>query len=810
MERASTWLRFSLAVAVCLGMTAPLPALIENPLPLKDILGTMHYILVAKVASVDAAKPAAVLMVDQDLKGKAPFRRIPVNLTGDKENHTPQLLKRIAPDVPLILFVLDREKDYVALGYTNGTWLQILGYKDGDSVRWAFTHCEIYLRRTYKGTTAELQQVVVDALAKKKNPPPHNPKERPGFGPELETKPPEKKCTIAPWPEGAFVRGVIVLPFAMPIAALLQLLFPGILRDQWRNYKVAVYLLLTQSTLIFAHWAIARWLVSEPGQAWWLKDSVWWTASVALMFTGGVVAVLRLRRVPELAALKPPVRVEYLALGMLLLFGLLWGGWQYWNVTPPFRDEMGIVTIAAAAGLGHLALRRVRGSQAPRRALVTTEAVFVWGMALAGIAIGLVVFGPEPANVIGNQVRSDWPVFRGNPARTGSLDPADPGPKQPRVLWSFQPGERYGRVIIHSSPTVVDDQIYIGALNNILTLAKGYVYCINAATGREAGSAPLKPGDRLWRFSANDALKPVFSSASVANGRIYIGEGYHQDQNCRLLCLDAASGQLIWSRPTASHVESSPCIDGSRVYFGAGDDGIICVDESVLEASPDGPPSPRTIWQVRGYHVDADPLLVGDLLYAGCVVGDIERELCALAVDIRTGQIAWKTPAPLPVPASPAYANGRVFFGLGNGKMTEDADNPQGAIWCLDAKTGARLWQVDVASSVLGVPVLDKEHVYFGARNGFCYCLNQQDGAVVWKKDLKSPISASLVLAGGKIYGLTVDGKVFALAAADGQEIWKLLELQEHADDQAVSSPMLAKGKLFVAVGSQVFCIGDP
>src|SRR5262249_39545410 len=139
--------------------------------------------------------------------------------------------------------------------------------------------------------------------------------------------------------------------------------------------------------------------------------------------------------------------------------------------------------------------------------------------------------------------------------------------------------------------------------------------------------------------------------------------------------------QLLWTKPTASHVESSPCVDGSRIYFGAGDDGILCVDESVLAPLPDGTPSPRTVWQVRGYHVDAAPLLVGDLLYAGSVVGDVERELCALAVDVRTGQVVWKTPAPLPVTGSPAFANGRVFFGLGNGKMTEDADNPQGAVW---------------------------------------------------------------------------------------------------------------------------------
>lgn len=49
----------------------------------------------------------------------------------------------------------------------------------------AFHHFEPYLRRTFKGTTAEMRQVIIDGLSGKKAPP-YDPKEKGGFGPELK------------------------------------------------------------------------------------------------------------------------------------------------------------------------------------------------------------------------------------------------------------------------------------------------------------------------------------------------------------------------------------------------------------------------------------------------------------------------------------------------------------------------------------------------------------------------------------------------------------------------------------------------
>ena len=189
MRRYCGWLLLGVGL---LGLTWPALAVITADLPLKTILRN-EFIFVAKVEKLDAdpEKPRMVLKLEENLKGKAPFEKLPVNLIatsadGVKDKHTEVLLKRLAPDLPLVLFVFKKEDKYIAFVYTYGTWFQMHGAITDKNVVWSHFNCEPYLRKTFKGTTAELRQAIVDALANKKEPPPVDAKEKPGFGPEVK------------------------------------------------------------------------------------------------------------------------------------------------------------------------------------------------------------------------------------------------------------------------------------------------------------------------------------------------------------------------------------------------------------------------------------------------------------------------------------------------------------------------------------------------------------------------------------------------------------------------------------------------
>ncbi len=177
---------FAFAAALLAAIAWPAVAFIERLTPLKNVIDDSDAIFVATVDRLDPARPAAVLKVGRALKGKAGTERLPVNLAGDKEGHSPKLLERLAEGLPVVVFATDLGKKRLALAYSDGTWFQIVGQPDGKDVRWAFTHCEVYLRRTFKGSTADLETAVADALSGKTAAPKPDPKEPPGLGPVVK------------------------------------------------------------------------------------------------------------------------------------------------------------------------------------------------------------------------------------------------------------------------------------------------------------------------------------------------------------------------------------------------------------------------------------------------------------------------------------------------------------------------------------------------------------------------------------------------------------------------------------------------
>ena len=115
-----------LAVGLLLAFAALAHALIGVAFPLSAMVDESEWIAVATVERIDRQAPLMVLSVSEDLKGKAIDRRLVIDFKGDwyakKYDHVPQLLRRLAPNMSVVVFASKRDKRYVTFAYGQAPW----------------------------------------------------------------------------------------------------------------------------------------------------------------------------------------------------------------------------------------------------------------------------------------------------------------------------------------------------------------------------------------------------------------------------------------------------------------------------------------------------------------------------------------------------------------------------------------------------------------------------------------------------------------------------------------------------------------
>jgi outer membrane protein assembly factor BamB len=311
------------------------------------------------------------------------------------------------------------------------------------------------------------------------------------------------------------------------------------------------------------------------------------------------------------------------------------------------------------------------------------------------------------------------------------------------------------------------------------------LYCLNADTG-----------EVIWTFKAAYEL---FASPVVAEGRVYVGEGLHHHSDAKVYCLDAGTGGKLWEFKTAGHVEFSATLFDGRVYLGAGGDGVYCLDAR----------TGRKLWQYPTVHVDMSPVVSERGVFFGSAYGS-PAFYCVSAGD---GQLIWKTPAPYGVSGSPATDGQRIYFGLGNGTFVMSHANPLGSVYCLSSEDGRVLWKREVKDAVLTAVALAGGRAYFGSRDGHVYCVSADTGEEHWAFAAADAVVSSPAVAGGYVYFGGNDGVVYCVDGASGKEVWSYDTSQAAFNSEAavMASPAVAGGRVYVGSMNFVFfCLGEP
>jgi outer membrane protein assembly factor BamB len=769
-------------------------AVIKKLTPLKEIIGDSQVIVMAEVEKTDAQKPSATIKLSTALKGKTDWATLTVSLKGDsfakKDDHTKVMLDRLLPNQKLVFFFTKVEETYVAFGYLEGTWFQLRGTSDdqGKTYTWAFLHCEPFFRRTYKGTTEELKAVVEKAISGTAEPPAPNEKEEPGFGPV-----PEKKSGLvrSPMLYGVIPTTILIGPLAL-VAALFPAFFArmAVAMKQWRTLLTVASITTTLSTLYY----FGRGYLPDHPLA---SPRAFLSCLTAITVIGLIWSGFRYRKLANgnPVSTHPPTGTTLgwlfgsLAVLGLFLAGIAWFVGRAQAILEVPTRELAVVGVGLAVAILYSLYRRLTrrtdAAETGNRLSFSGESAALFGMSLGSAALLLPTATPTLAPL---------EIHSGVDAGTN----ADIGPKLDDVRMFTFPGA----FEVYSGITV-------GPGNRLLFGAEsaggtGSVWCVEPDEGKV-----------VWKFTNGGNLQPVFCTPTVRGDRVYVGEGLHTDSDRRLFCLDAKTGQAVWNIKTESHTEGQANLVGTKLYFSAGDDGLLCVDTETR----------KELWRAASdeknkLHVDTPPVVVGNRVFFGSGY----NTLAALCVDATTGQELWRYPSELRSFGPPLARGGHVYFGLGTGNLMEDLsrerEDPRiprereakGAIVCLDPKTGAKLWQYDLPRSVHTALAADRTTLYANCKNGTVYALDRATGELRWKRPVGTSFATGPVIANAPnspfsvaVYSVSLEGRVVALNPRTGEPFWTR-DLAEYSKKivQAFSQPALvmspdeAKRSLFL------------
>jgi outer membrane protein assembly factor BamB len=436
---------------------------------------------------------------------------------------------------------------------------------------------------------------------------------------------------------------------------------------------------------------------------------------------------------------------------------------------------------------------------------------------LVGIP-ALLVWSPWSSGgvVAAEQAGAPWAAFRGGAQRTGAVAGASGPVARPFEAWRTVLGPTSA---IDSSPAIVGNRLYVGVSNqSAFGGGSGALLCVDTETGRTAwtwdGKGELSP-----------PLKPVFSSPAVWSEKsgearwVVSGEGYHEDRDCRIVCLDleparkpGGKPRLAWSVQTTSHVESAPSIHDGKVTIGAGDDGFWCVD---LETG-------RVLWRLEGaghYRVEGDRAAALSELAGKTVVasGPVRREGLGARGKDDPGELVLSVREFKEHPGAPVTSSdqGRAFERTVTGRVSRkegklllevedrfpDSESPPiGAaigpdpvvifgtgiggqrVNCVDARTGALRWRAETPYPAFGAPTVAGDRVLIGVGNGnfimsdpqpagAVICLSLREGRLLWRADTPDTIIGAVAVLEGRGYACCRDGQVYAIELDQGRVV---------------------------------------
>ncbi len=260
-----------------------------------------------------------------------------------------------------------------------------------------------------------------------------------------------------------------------------------------------------------------------------------------------------------------------------------------------------------------------------------------------------------------------------------------------------------------------------------------------------------------------------------------------------LIVLDKKTGRLLardhegigprifhstWSSPAMG------VVDGRKVIFFCGGDGVVYGFEPLKAAPPEG----RVESLKRVWRFDPDP------------TGPKEN----VSQYLRNREVS-----PSNIKSMPVLHDNRLYITVGGDIWWGKS---QAWLKCIDAtRTGdvtdsALIWSYELKDHCCSTPAVHEGLVYVADCGRMIHCVDAKTGQVCWTHETKGDIWASTLVADGKVYVGTNRRDFWILAAGREKKVLSTVQM-----DSAVSAtPTAANGVVYVATMRKLYALKKP
>lgn len=348
---------------------------------------------------------------------------------------------------------------------------------------------------------------------------------------------------------------------------------------------------------------------------------------------------------------------------------------------------------------------------------------------------------------------------------------------------------------------------------------------------RSSGVASGKDFPITW--SADQGIVWKFTDPGVGSSTpILVGDRTLMtsgvDGQNRLLCVDTASGSLLWSAQLgadrggkhrkASGANSSPVSDGvfTFAYFRSGDLGCVDREGNVLwQTNLQDTYGEDTLW----WDLGTSPILTDQAVVVAVMQSGPSY---LVALDKRTGKVLWRTDRVLDAPEEAAHSystpvlveigNVRAIAVLGADHLTLHAESDGRELARLGGfnPTGQRFFR-SIASPAVSGDIIVCPYARGSTLTGVrlsALLAGQGDQAIAWFRDDLGSDVPTPAARDGRFYVCTDKGEVVAVDAETGDTVWGVnLPRSRHAFS---SSPLVAGDHVYLTREDAVTFVVGP